>query len=283
MRHALGLAAIALLWFAAPASAQTLTLPPDGDNQHSTVTQAIGLVTVTIDYHSPDVHAPDGTDRRGNIWGKLVPYGVTDDAFGTCTQCPWRAGANENTAFSVSHDVKIEGQALPAGSYGLHMIAGPEEWTLIFSKNAKSWGNFFYDPAEDQLRARSCGASPSTERVAVECRTGARLLRGGPLQGRAQVRPARTGAGSRRSERARARGSDQETRGQQGHERLTMHAGGSRGTVCARRSTPRLRWLRSGGASSPRCLTAAPARETQRPIPIRCEPPAGASSESRAS
>jgi len=147
------LAAVALL-FAGFSSAQTLTLPPDGDNQHATVTQQLGLVTVTIDYHSPDVHAPDGKDRRGNIWGKLVPYGTTDEAFGTCSQCPWRAGANENTTFTVSHDVKIEGQPLPAGSYGLHMIAGPEEWTLIFSKNNHSWGSFFYEPGEDQLRVK---------------------------------------------------------------------------------------------------------------------------------
>jgi len=147
------LAAIALL-LAGFASAQTLTLPPDGDNQHSTVTQHLGLVSVTIDYNSPDVHAPNGSDRRGNIWGKLVPFGTTDEAFGTCSQCPWRAGANQNTTFTVSHDVKIEGQPLPAGSYGLHMIAGPEEWTLIFSKNSQSWGSFFYDPSEDALRVK---------------------------------------------------------------------------------------------------------------------------------
>jgi tetratricopeptide (TPR) repeat protein len=154
MRRALIAAAIALL--VTSAAFAELTLPPDGDNQHSTVTQHIGLVTVTIDYHSPDVHGPDGKDRRGNIWGKLVPYGYTDDAFGTCSQCPWRAGANENTTFTVSHDVKIEGQPLPAGSYGLHLLtaAAPEDWTLIFSKNSKSWGAFFYDPAEDQLRVK---------------------------------------------------------------------------------------------------------------------------------
>jgi len=154
MRRALIASAVALL--VTSAAFAELTLPPDGDNQHSTVTQHIGLVTVTIDYHSPDVHAPDGKDRRGNIWGKLVPYGYTDDAFGTCSQCPWRAGANENTTFTVSHDVKIEGQPLPAGSYGLHILtaAPPDDWTLIFSKNSKSWGAFFYDPAEDQLRVK---------------------------------------------------------------------------------------------------------------------------------
>lgn len=136
------------------AAAQAISVPPSGDNQKSSVTQHIGVVKVTIDYSSPDVHAPDGSDRRGKIWGELVPYGAPDDPFGTCTECPWRAGANQNTVITVSHDVKVEGQPLPAGRYGLFMEPGKEEWTLIFSKNADSWGAYFYDPKEDALRVK---------------------------------------------------------------------------------------------------------------------------------
>jgi DUF2911 family protein len=131
---------------------KTVTLPPSGDNQFCSVTQGIGPVRITIEYSSPNVHAPDGKDRAGHIWGELVPYGLYDLAYNNCKTCPWRGGANENTVFTVSHPVKIEGQALPAGSYGLFFIAGKEEWTVIFSKNYKSWGAFWYDPAEDQLR-----------------------------------------------------------------------------------------------------------------------------------
>jgi len=129
-----------------------LTLPPSGNNQKATVVQWIGPVRVAIDYSSPAVHGPDGKDRRGQIWGKLVPYGMTNLGFGTAKVSPWRAGANENTVFQVSHEVSIEGKTLPAGRYGLHMIAGPDDWTVIFSKNASSWGSFFYDDAEDALR-----------------------------------------------------------------------------------------------------------------------------------
>lgn len=100
------------------------------------------------------MHAPNGDDRRGKIWGQLVPYGMTDEDYGTCSQCPWRVGSNENTVFTVSHDVLVEGQRLPAGSYGLHMIADPSEWTVIFSKNSTSWGSYMYDPAEDALRVK---------------------------------------------------------------------------------------------------------------------------------
>lgn len=153
-RPILGAFAVALA-LASTAIAQPLSTPPSGDNQKSSVTQHIGLVKVTIDYSSPDVHAPNGEDRRGKIWGTLVPYGLTNLGYGTCGgDCPWRAGANENTVFTVSHDVKVEGQPLPAGRYGLHMIAGPEEWTVIFSKNSESWGSYYYDPKEDALRVK---------------------------------------------------------------------------------------------------------------------------------
>jgi len=135
------------------ATGQGLTLPRDGDNQRASVSQWIGPVTVTITYSSPDVTAPNGTDRRGQIWGKLVPYGMADLGWGSCGgECPWRAGANENTVFSISHDVLVEGRRLPAGSYGLHMVPGLEEWVVIFSRRTDAWGSFFYDPAQDALR-----------------------------------------------------------------------------------------------------------------------------------
>ena len=145
------LIAFALLLAGLPAAAQ-LTLPPSGENQRASVTQFIGPVQVTIDYSSPDIHAPNGENRRGKIWGGLVPWGFIDEGFGTCSECPWRAGANQNTVFTVSHDVQVEGQRLPAGSYGLFMAPGQDQWTIIFSKNYTSWGSYYYDPSEDALR-----------------------------------------------------------------------------------------------------------------------------------
>ena len=147
---------IAILLLATVAGAQTITQPPDGENQHATVSQSLGLVKVTIDYNSPKVHNPHGgEDRRGKIYGTLVPYGMAKGlGYGTCTECPWRVGANQNTVFTTSNDVKIEGQPLAAGSYGMHMIPGQDEWTIIFSKNSTSWGSFFYDPKDDALRVK---------------------------------------------------------------------------------------------------------------------------------
>ena len=86
MRRIFTILVIGLVSFAA--GAQVLSVPPSGDNQKASVTQFIGLVKVTVDYSSPDVHAPDGTDRRGKIWGQLVPWGTIDDDYGTCDVCP---------------------------------------------------------------------------------------------------------------------------------------------------------------------------------------------------
>ena len=153
-RHVLSALAVAALLALASAAlaAKAVTLPPSGDNQFCSVTQGIGLVRVTVEYSSPNVHAPDGKDRAGHIWGELVPYGLYDLAYNGCKECPWRGGANENTTFTVSHPVKIEGHELPAGSYGMFFIAGKDEWTVIFSRNSQSWGAFWYDSTEDQLR-----------------------------------------------------------------------------------------------------------------------------------
>jgi hypothetical protein len=131
-----------------------LTLPPNGNNQKAAVTQYIGPVQVSIEYSSPAVHL-NGTDRRGKIWGALVPYGLAPlGAFGNGKPDPWRAGANENTVFSISDGVQIEGQNLPAGRYGLHMIPSADDWTIIFSKDTSSWGSFSYEESADALRVK---------------------------------------------------------------------------------------------------------------------------------
>lgn len=148
-----------------PAFSQTISLPPSGDNQRASVSQGIGLVTVTINYNSPNVHGPDGSDRTGHIWGELVHYGFIDQSFGTSKSSPWRAGSNENTTITFSHAVKINGQTLAAGTYGLFLdVEKDGPWNWIFSRNATSWGSYYYDAKEDALRAPTTPAdAPFTE------------------------------------------------------------------------------------------------------------------------
>lgn len=154
MKHARAFALVSVLALGAsvPAFGFDVSTPPPGTAQRTTATQQMGLVKVTIDYSSPRVTSPRGDNRRGKVWGELVPYGLHELDFNDCKQCPWRAGANENTVFTVSHDVKVEGKPLAAGSYGLFMIAGKETFTVIFSRRSTAWGAYWYDPKEDVLR-----------------------------------------------------------------------------------------------------------------------------------
>jgi tetratricopeptide (TPR) repeat protein len=98
------------------------------------VGQTVGVTEIQIRYHRPAVN-------KRKVWGELVPYNEV-----------WRAGANENTTISFSSDVKISGQKLAAGTYGLHMLPTEKDWTVIFSKQAAAWGSFSYDQKEDALR-----------------------------------------------------------------------------------------------------------------------------------
>jgi hypothetical protein len=117
---------------AAQAQSDLLDLPRD--SQRAEVSQRIGITSITVRYHRPLV-------KGRKVFGGIVPYGEV-----------WRAGANENTIIEFGDTVTVEGKPLAKGVYGLHMIPGESEWTVIFSKNSISWGSRSYDQAEDALR-----------------------------------------------------------------------------------------------------------------------------------
>ncbi|MEY8847667.1 DUF2911 domain-containing protein [Psychroserpens sp. XS_ASV72] len=116
-------------------------------SQQATVSQRVGISDVSITYARPSVNGRE-------IWGNVVPYGMNNLGFGTSTAAPWRAGANENTTITFTHDAKVEGKPIKAGTYGLHFEVKPDNTaTLILSKDANAWGSFFYEPNKDALRA----------------------------------------------------------------------------------------------------------------------------------
>jgi hypothetical protein len=161
------LAAVLLLMFSITAPAQEtseLSTPPNGDNEHAEVSQWIGPVKISIDYHSPRVHNPAENDRTGHIWGELVHYGFLDEGFGPTKGAPWRAGANESTSITFSNDVKVEGKDLKAGTYALFLDVEKEgAWNWVLSRHL-GWGSFQYDPKDDVLRVAVTPAdAPFTE------------------------------------------------------------------------------------------------------------------------
>ncbi len=142
-KKTLAILSLTLLLFSSQAMAQ-LDLPRG--SQHAKVSQRIGITDVSIHYSRPSVN-----DRE--VWGKLVPYGMNNLGFGTAKESPWRAGANENTVIKFTHDVKIEGEPLAAGKYGLHMVVHEDDKaTIIFSKSNTAWGSYFYKPEDDALK-----------------------------------------------------------------------------------------------------------------------------------
>ncbi len=128
--------AFASLCPAQTATGETVMLNLPRASQHAMVSQRIGITDITVNYHRPLANGRQ-------IWGKVVPYGQV-----------WRAGANENTTITFTDPVTIEGQALDKGTYGLHMIPGESEWTVIFSKDAHDWGSFSYKQDDDALRVK---------------------------------------------------------------------------------------------------------------------------------
>lgn len=138
------------------ASAQGVRLPRP--SQKASVMQTVGVTDLTITYSRPGV-------KGRKIWGD-PPAGTTgsatlDDGRGRPADAPvvpyghvWRTGANEATTFTTTDDVLVNGQPLKAGTYSLHTIPGPSEWTIIFNGDPGQWGSFAYDEKKDVLRVK---------------------------------------------------------------------------------------------------------------------------------
>jgi hypothetical protein len=120
--------------FTLSAIGQDIRTPRPSPN--ATVTQIVGVTEVIIDYSSPGV-------KGRKIWGGLVPF---DEV--------WRTGANEVTSITFNDPVKVNGNELPAGTYGIHTIPGELEWEIIFSKDTEVDGSSAYDSEKDALRIK---------------------------------------------------------------------------------------------------------------------------------
>jgi hypothetical protein len=135
-----------------------LSLPRESQRQE--ISQTVGDAKISIVYHRPNTKArkiwgcetKDVIPIANNLYPCLVPYGQV-----------WRAGANENTTIEFSRDVTINGQSLPAGKYGFHIIPSKTTWTLIFNKDNDEWGSFTYDEKKDALRVKITPVKASME------------------------------------------------------------------------------------------------------------------------
>lgn len=101
----------------------------------STVKQSIGLAEVMIEYSRPSLKG------RKMMGSSLVPFGKV-----------WRTGANKIPNLILSKDVEIEGNKVPAGTYGIITIPEAGQWTIILSGNPNQWGTYGYKDTEDKFK-----------------------------------------------------------------------------------------------------------------------------------
>ncbi|OGX81240.1 DUF2911 domain-containing protein [Hymenobacter glacialis] len=135
MKHTFAMLATGLL-LAATAQAQTkLTVPPLSPATH--IRQDFSTSFIDLTYSRPSL-------RGREAFGKLVPNGTV-----------WRTGANTVTKVRFGEEVKIGGQAVPAGTYALLAIPDAREWTFILNRDTAQWGTYAYKPDLDVLRVKA--------------------------------------------------------------------------------------------------------------------------------
>lgn len=103
------------------AAAQKITVPAPSPLQ--TVTQKFGLGEVMIEYSRPAV-------KGRKIFGDVVPYNKI-----------WRTGANATTKLTFTDEVKLEGNVVKPGTYGLYTIPNKDSWEIMLYKDLTLNGN----------------------------------------------------------------------------------------------------------------------------------------------
>lgn len=116
-------------------------------------TVKVGKTQLTLNYYAPGV-------RGRVIWGGLVPFDQV-----------WVTGAHSANKFEISSDIKINGQVVKAGIYGLFTIPGKEKWTFILNTNHEQHLSDDYAQKDDVLRVDITPTkSEETPRLTFELR-----------------------------------------------------------------------------------------------------------------
>lgn len=128
----------------------------------------MGMARITLDdgTYVRVVYSRPYKRDRDNIFGTaeseaLVPFGEL-----------WRTGANEATEITVTGDVTVGGQRLPAGTYSLFTTPGPEEWKFHFNSELGLSGTVRFNPetreAEPAYLAENDVVTASAKSSAIE-------------------------------------------------------------------------------------------------------------------
>ena len=111
------------------------------------ITQAFALSEIQIEYSRPGM-------KNRVVYGELVPYGEI-----------WRTGANASTKITFGEDVKVEGVAIPSGTYALYTIPNKDSWEILFYKDLKLGGNVDEYKKENEQARFTVKTGTNCERV----------------------------------------------------------------------------------------------------------------------
>jgi len=111
--------------------AQQLKVPAPSPSQ--TVKQNFALGEIDFDYSRPSA-------KGRVVFGDVVPFGKT-----------WRTGANATTKITFTDDVKLEGNDVKAGTYGLYTVPNKDSWDIMLYKDLTLGGNVADYKAENEV------------------------------------------------------------------------------------------------------------------------------------
>ena len=105
-------------------------------SQLGTVSQQVVETNIDIRYRRP-------VARGRELFGALVPWGRI-----------WTPSADSAAVLTVSHPITVNGERLPAGSYGIWTIPDSTSWTIIFSGVPAAF-HLRYPEGHDVLRVQA--------------------------------------------------------------------------------------------------------------------------------
>lgn len=135
MKRMYAYAAGAMMAFAVNVAVAQVKMPAASPAQ--TVKQAFGLGEITVEYSRPAL-------KGRKLLTDLAPAGKV-----------WRTGANATTKITFTEEVKLEGQTVAAGTYGLYSVPNAGNWEIMLYKDLKLAGNVAdYKTSDEVLRVK---------------------------------------------------------------------------------------------------------------------------------
>ena len=112
-----------------------------------TIKQTFALSDITIEYSRPSA-------KGRVIFGDVVSFGSV-----------WRTGANSTTKITFGEDVKVEGNDVKAGTYGLYSVPNKDSWEIMLYKDLTLGGNVAEYKKENEVVRFTVKPTALTEKV----------------------------------------------------------------------------------------------------------------------